>query len=39
MSSRRVARDEEIVIVGRDSRIGADVGVPAGSRLEPGTTA
>ena len=39
MASKRVARDEEIVIMGRDSRIGADVGVSAGSRLEPGTTA
>jgi glucose-1-phosphate adenylyltransferase len=39
MSSFRVARDEEIVLIGRDSRIGVDVGVAAGSRLEPGTTA
>ncbi len=39
MSSNRVARDEEIVLVGRDSEIGSDVGVPAGARLEPGTTA
>jgi glucose-1-phosphate adenylyltransferase len=39
MSSNRVARTEEIVLMGRDSVIGTDVGVPAGSRLEPGTTA
>jgi glucose-1-phosphate adenylyltransferase len=39
MSSSRVARDEEIVLVGRDSTVGGDVGVPAGARLEPGTTA
>jgi glucose-1-phosphate adenylyltransferase len=39
MSSYRVARDEEIVLVGRDSAIGSDVGVPGGARLEPGTTA
>jgi glucose-1-phosphate adenylyltransferase len=39
MASNRVARDEEIVLIGRDSEIGADVGVPAGARLEPGTTA
>jgi glucose-1-phosphate adenylyltransferase len=39
MSSNRIARDEEIVLMGRDSTIGADVGVPAGSRMEPGTTA
>lgn len=39
MSSNRVARDEEIVLMGRDSEVGADVGVAAGARLEPGTTA
>jgi len=39
MSSNRVARDEEIVHSGRDSRVGSDVGVLAGARLEPGTTA
>jgi glucose-1-phosphate adenylyltransferase len=39
MSSNRVARDEEIVLMGRDSQVGLDVGVAAGSRLEPGTTA
>ena len=39
MSSYRVARDEEIVLIGKDCRIGMDVGVPAGARLEPGTTA
>lgn len=39
MSSNRVARDEEIVLMGRDSTVGADVGVPAGARMEPGTTA
>ena len=39
MSSNRIARSEEIVLMGRDSTVGADVGVPAGSRMEPGTTA
>jgi glucose-1-phosphate adenylyltransferase len=39
MSSNRVARDEEIVLMGRDSTVAADVGVPAGARMEPGTTA
>jgi glucose-1-phosphate adenylyltransferase len=31
----RLARDEDIVLVGRDTRVGGDVA--AGSRLEPGT--
>ena len=39
MSNNRIARSEEIVLMGRDSTVGADVGVPAGSRMEPGTTA
>jgi glucose-1-phosphate adenylyltransferase len=39
MSTNRVARDEEIVLVGLDSVVGAGVGVAAGARLEPGTTA
>ena len=39
MSSRRVAQTEEIVLMGRDSSAAADAGVPAGARLEPGTTA
>ena len=39
MSSRRVAQTEEIVLMGRDSTAAADAGVPAGARLEPGTTA
>ena len=39
MSSNRVARNEDIVLMGRDSTVGNDVGVPAGSRLEPGTSA
>ena len=39
MSSNRIARDEEIVLMGRDSAVGHDVGVAAGARLEPGTTA
>jgi glucose-1-phosphate adenylyltransferase len=33
----RLARDEDVVLVGRDSRIGADVA--AGARLEPGSDA
>ena len=39
MSSGREARSEDIVLIGRESQVGADVGVPAGARLEPGTTA
>ena len=39
MSNNRVARDEEIVLMGQDSEVGTDVGVPAGARMEPGTTA
>jgi glucose-1-phosphate adenylyltransferase len=39
MSSNRVARSEEIVLMGRDSTVAADVGVPAGARMEPGTSA
>lgn len=35
----RAARDEEIVLVGIGSRIGARTRVEAGARLEPGTTA
>lgn len=35
--SGRLARDEDVVLVGRDSRVGADV--PAGARLEPGSDA
>jgi glucose-1-phosphate adenylyltransferase len=38
-SGARVARDEELVLVGMESVIRARAGVPAGSRLEPGTTA
>jgi glucose-1-phosphate adenylyltransferase len=33
----RLARDEDVVLVGRDSRVGADVA--AGARLEPGSDA
>ena len=33
--SGRVARDEDLVLVGRDSRIGGEM--PAGTRLEPGS--
>ena len=39
MPNSRVARDEELVLIGRDSQVGADTGVHAGARLEPGTTA
>ena len=34
-ATARLASDEDIVLVGRDSRIGGVVG--AGARLEPGT--
>jgi glucose-1-phosphate adenylyltransferase len=35
----RVARDEDVALVGRDSTVGMDAGIAAGARLEPGTTA
>jgi glucose-1-phosphate adenylyltransferase len=35
----RIAKDEDVALVGRDSTIGNDAGIPAGARLEPGTTA
>ncbi len=38
LPSSRVARDEEVTLVGRDSRVAARTKVPAGARLEPGTT-
>jgi glucose-1-phosphate adenylyltransferase len=37
--SARVAREEDLVLVGMDSTVGARAGVRAGARLEPGTTA
>lgn len=39
MPCATTATDDEIVLIGRDSVVGRDVGVHAGSRLEPGTTA
>jgi glucose-1-phosphate adenylyltransferase len=38
-SSARVARDEELVLIGKDSEVGKGVSIEAGGRLEPGTTA
>jgi glucose-1-phosphate adenylyltransferase len=38
-STRRKATDDEITLVGSDSRIARRATVPPGSRLEPGTTA
>ena len=35
--SRRVAHDDDLVLVGMSSSVGRGL-VPAGSRLEPGTT-
>jgi glucose-1-phosphate adenylyltransferase len=35
LPSARLARDEDVVLAGRDSRVGGEV--PAGARLEPGT--
>ena len=35
----RVPRDQDLVLVGRGSRIGSKVRVEAGARLEPGTSA
>jgi glucose-1-phosphate adenylyltransferase len=35
--SRRVARDDDLVLVGRDSRVSGTVA--AGARLEPGSAA
>jgi glucose-1-phosphate adenylyltransferase len=34
----RSARDEHVVLIGRDSVVGVDAGVGPGARLEPGTT-
>ncbi len=34
----RVARDEEVTLVGRDCRVGRGTHVAGGARLEPGTT-
>jgi glucose-1-phosphate adenylyltransferase len=39
LPQRRTVRDEDLVLVGLESRIGAGVTVEAGSRLEPGTSA
>ena len=36
--SGRVARDRDLVLVGRDARIGPGTRLAAGARLEPGTT-
>lgn len=36
---RRRARDADIVLVGKGSRIGRSVEIGRGARLEPGTTA
>ncbi len=33
------ARSEDLTLVGRDSRVGPNVVLPRGARLEPGTTA
>ena len=38
-SSRRVAVDDDVVLVGGDSVVGAREEIGAGARLEPGTTA
>ena len=37
--SARVARDEDVTLVGRGSQVRRGVVVPAGARLEPGSTA
>lgn len=37
--SSSLPADDDISMVGRDSRVGGGVELPAGSRLEPGTTA
>ena len=37
--SGRVAADDDVVLVGSDSTVGTSEPLPAGSRLEPGTTA
>ncbi len=36
---RRTARDADIVLVGKGSRIGRKVTIGKGARLEPGTSA
>jgi glucose-1-phosphate adenylyltransferase len=35
----RLARDEDVVLVGKDSTVAPDAGVGPGARLEPGTSA
>lgn len=37
-TARRVARDEDLVLIGKGSRVGRGDSLPAGSRLEPGST-
>lgn len=37
--STRLARDDEVVLVGKESTIGRDAAIAAGGRLEPGTSA
>ena len=34
----RIAKDDDVALVGMDSRVGRDAEIPAGARLEPGTT-
>jgi glucose-1-phosphate adenylyltransferase len=36
---RRAARDEDLVLIGMESRVGTGVTVAPGDRLEPGTSA
>ncbi len=37
-SKHRVARDDDVALVGKDSVIGAGASLPAGARVEPGST-
>ncbi len=39
MPSSRVAKDDDIVLIGMDSTVGSRAGIRPGGRLEPGTTA
>jgi glucose-1-phosphate adenylyltransferase len=39
LPSSRIARDDDVVLIGRDTTIGRDAAIAAGGRLEPGTTA
>ena len=39
VAGRRSLRDEDVTLVGKDSVVGPRVALPAGARLEPGSSA